>query len=376
MSYIYILTYHCASNVGAMLQCYALSTAIRKLGDIPIIIDYRPKSVIMPAVEKYFWWKKKHPCYELIRRKLQYIYRYVKYYRKKELGHFIFEGDTNSAFCNFMTQRLRLTSTVYYSENDLQSLEDKDGIYIVGSDQVWNPSLSGTPKVYLLDFVKNGNKNSYAASFGSKEISKDFSILLNQHLRDFKNITVREDSGVSIVRQYAGKDAVCVVDPVFLLEKKAWSSLVYKVTIKEPYIFVYRMENNDSFSNHIKRIKKEYNINKVVQFDYIKGGIIPDYVVRRKGPIDFISYLMGSHYVITNSFHGTAFSIIAQKDAIIIPHSSLNERIESLMKIVGVELDKNNNVYKLKSGLYKRMTDSISFSKMMLRKICNNESEK
>ncbi len=370
MAHVFLLTYHCASNVGAMLQCYALSTTIEQLGHRPTVIDFRPSKIISSSVDHLFWRKKRKNNYINFREQIQYCKRFLKYAWSKKRHHLIFKGNTDSAFCDFMTQKLHLTDNVYYYYKELESFSQAEGIFIVGSDQVWNPVLSDVPQAYLLDFVKNGKKNAYAASFGTHKTSEDFSLQLKKSLDSFQIISVREDSGVEIVKNIVNRKATCVLDPVFLLDKETWSRLVYRVPINEPYIFVYRMEDNECFPHQIDKLRGKNPKLKVVQFDYIRGGITPDYVIQRKGPVDFISYLFSSSYVVTNSFHGTAFSIIANKQAIVIPHSRYNDRIESLMKKMGV-VKNDDGIYRIEGHEKDYLKGNIATSLEVVRNICS-----
>ena len=375
MKTIYILTYHCAGNVGAMLQCYALSTTIEKMGYFPKVIDFRPSKVISPSVERLFWKKKNMTSIKRFQWyflwDLRYFKRILKYCWRKKNHYLIFKGNTSSAFCDFMTKKLHLTDKVYYDFRELESFAYTNDIFIVGSDQVWNPILSDAPQVYLLDFVKVGKKNAYGASFGTKSIDEHFGHHLKSSLSTYQIISVRENSGIGIVRSAAEKLATCVVDPVFLLDKNDWIRLTYKVPISEPFIFVYRTEENPLFQKEIDKLR---NINpqlKIVQFDSFHGNLNSDYIIPRKGPLDFISYLFASSYVLTNSFHGSAFSIIARKSAVIIPHSFYNERIDSLMDTIGIR-NNTDGIYLLKEKGYDFFLNKpIDYSLALIRDICS-----
>lgn len=367
MKHIYLLTYHCACNVGAMLQCYGLSTAIRSLGATPIVIDYRPQKIFESRLSTVIKYKSDFFLKYHLKNALLYFRRYFKYLLGKCDYVDVYTGTTETAFCDFMTEMLPLTQRTYCNLEELSQLEENDDFFVVGSDQVWNPQLVNEPEAYFLSFVSNGNKFSYAGSFGRPDLSIEAKNLINNYLSDFKMLSVREQSGVDIINTLIGKNPNLVCDPVFLLTEKQWSQLTYKPHMKEEYILVYQMETNELFNETITELKNREPNLKVVQFDY-KSSINYDVYIGRKGPIDFISYIKGCKYMVTNSFHGTAFSLIFKKNAVVIPHKSLNERISSLMKIVGLNQIKGR--YYTDKNSYKMMESLIKQSILYLQTLC------
>lgn len=367
---INILTFHCAHNVGAMLQCYALSNHIKALGYEVEVIDYRPEKIREEAIENYL----KASVFQRIIRESEelvyYIYRTIKYLPQGGKRIYITKGTTVSGFSKFFKNYLPLSKTTYYTEKELGTFERCNETFITGSDQVWNPLLSNTPKTYLLDFVKNGSKNSYAASFGKNVLDKTYESVFSDCLKTFDSISVREKSGVSIVNKITDKEATQVLDPVFLLNKQEWKKLAYKIRLKEPYIFIYRMERNENLIELVKQIKNENSNLKTFVFDDINDELEVDYRTPKASPLDFISFLFSSRFVVTNSFHGMAFSLIAEKEAYVFPHSLYNERIESLSQLIGA--NQKNGYYKIDSNSGIGMCDEIRKSNEILKKICNN----
>ncbi|WP_295764181.1 polysaccharide pyruvyl transferase family protein [uncultured Oscillibacter sp.] len=370
MKKIYILTYHCAYNVGAMLQCFALAETIRSSGRSVEVIDYRPEKVRDEGIERGC-----APSWIQRRRRdlsgwARLAYRAVKYLPDKDKRPYIVGGSTVSSFCRFLEDRLPLTPERYHTEEELEAFSGEDAVFITGSDQVWNPALSGTPKAYLLDFVKAGEKDSYGASFGRAFVDRPYQDVLKEALSDFHIISVREKSAVGIVREAAGRQAVHVLDPVFLVDPGRWRDLTYPVRWKDPYIFVYRMEANEEIAAQVEALKRSDPALKVAKFDDLEDALPVDIDIPRKGPLDFLSYLFAASCVVTNSFHGTAFSIIGRKRAAIVPHSAYNERIASLLD--GVAVPDRKGVYRLDPTCYDRMRGPICASKEILEEICGD----
>lgn len=371
MKKVYILTFHCAYNVGAMLQCYALSQSIKKIGNEVAIIDYRPVKVMNSSIEMELKKSLNSKVISEINDNIHLIFRFLKYYHQKDKRFFIIKDGTAKRFAQFMRNYLPLTTNTYYSSEELVAFANEDAIFITGSDQVWNPSLSDEPDVYLLDFVKKGAKNSYAASFGKETVNESFAKQLAQNLPTYHNISVREKSGISIVKDKANMEANWVLDPVFLLPKKEWEKITYCPKTSFPYILLYRMESNSQFTIEIEKLKKENPRLKVLAFDSFCDETNVDYYIPQSAPIDFISYIMHSECVITNSFHGTAFSIIFEKSAVIVPHKKYNERISSLMEIIGIDIE--DGAYRIFPGVHQKTEESRRKSIEVLQKICNSD---
>lgn len=372
MKKVYILTFHCAFNVGAMLQCYALSHSIKEMGNEVAIIDYRPVKVMNASIEKELNKNLISKVISEIDDTIHLIFRFLKYYPQKEKRFFIIKDGTAKRFAQFMRNYLPLTANTYYSSEALVAFADEDAAYITGSDQVWNPSLSDVPNIYLLDFVKKGTKNSYAASFGKKTVDDVFSKQLAENLPLFHAISVREKSGIKIVKDKANMEAEWVLDPVFLLPKKEWEKIAYCPKTAFPYILLYRMESNSQFTIEIEKLKNANPQLKVLAFDSICDETSVDYYIPQSGPLDFISYILHSEYVLTNSFHGTAFSIILERPAVVVPHTKYNERIRSLMDIIEVNIE--NGAYRIFPGAYEKTEESRRISIEVLQKICNCDS--
>ena len=374
MKNIYMITFHCAYNVGAMLQCYALSHEIMNSGFKLKVIDYRPKQVMNKNVEKI--WNAGFIETLKIRAKnvIWYPYHVLISILKNDKKICVYGGNTAYRFYSFMREFFPLTDETLYSEEELSCFRDEDAVFITGSDQVWNFALSESPKAYLLDFVERGSKNSYAASFGKNAIDAKYVRFFENALKDFTAITVREKSGVGLVKEVAGMDAAWVVDPVFLLSKEKWKELAFRPKIRNPYIFLYRVEMNPAFIDKIWELKRKNPELKVVQFDHFSDGVEADYYCLQKGPIDFLSYLLYSSVVLTNSFHGTAFSIIAGKAAVVLPHSIYNERIDSLMNIVKSSCV--DGAYSLDPECGALLQEHINYSKKALEAICRETTSR
>lgn len=319
-----IITYHFVNNFGGALQAYALSKAIEENIECPVeIVDYRHWFIrFTDAVRLLPITKTPGEITSGIRTMTPRLGRLGK-------------------FKKFQKDDFKMTRT-YSTYNGLKSMDQKGVKYIAGSDQVWNPIVTmGVAQSYLLNFVKDSNnKISYAASFGVSNIPEKHQVKMGKLLSDFSAISVRENEGISLVKDMANRDAVQVIDPTFLLTKEHWDEFAIEPQQREQYILIYTMQNNPTVYKYAKQIKDILGI-KVIdlsRYGYKNEGV--DEVIINAGPREFVGLFKNAAFVCTNSFHGLAFSAILEKKFFMVPSNRFNARIDSLMKVLGMELPK------------------------------------
>lgn len=306
-----ILTLSAAENYGAVLQCHSLCEYIREKGAKAEIIDYTPKFIN----GRYKWVNIDKSttlsCISsFIREFIKLPFVFIKKYRfhifRKKYG---------------LYSAKRYVGELY---------EDRYDLYIVGSDQIWNLELTNFDKNFLLCFCNDSiKKNSYAASIGVEKINKKSCELYKKYLSTFNHISVREEQGVEILNPLlSGKKIIKNIDPVFLHGKKYWSELASERMIKEKYVLLYifkEYEIAQKLAHNIAAQYKIYSINKaIIEKDHIKNK-------RCVGPAQFLSLIKNAEYVITDSFHGTAFSIIFNKQFYTIPYKGTSSRMINLL---------------------------------------------
>lgn len=316
-----IITYHRAINYGAILQAYALQTKLNEFGAQSIILDYRNK-----RLEKIHSRKNITDC-----KKPKEFARYLLLYRNFNKRH--------DKFRDFSKNYLKLSSPMY-SIDDLAKCERKYDLFIVGSDQVWNYEINGMDYAYFLDFVKDKSKNkSYAASFGLSKIPEEYKQTYKKLLIGFDSILIREKQGARIIKELLFKECPIVLDPTMLLSKDKWLILSNNTRyFNERYILVYAFGDSPTMKDlaiNISRktgfkilwIANTYKINKRIK--YIKFA----------SPEEFISLFSNAEYIITNSFHGTAFSINFNKQFFteLRDSSRVNSRLEDILDIFGLQ---------------------------------------
>lgn len=327
-----IITYHFANNYGAMLQAYATLTYIKGLdANYKVeLIDYVP--VADGSKNKT---KKDNILFRICK-------KIPKLFHPIELYYLI---SRRQAFSKFSNKYLLLSKKRYLGDDSLIDANLNYDFYIAGSDQIWNTNISNSSKAYFLHFVKKGKKIAYAGSYGKEQptvLEMEYS---KKYLPQFDLLSVREDSANKLLRELDIESST-VLDPVFLLSENKWREMIANISVPKEYIFVYSMEDSEVIDSTIVRANKD-NLPVI----YCLGGGNKLHINGKKisnaSPGQFVYLIANAKLVITNSFHGTAFSILFRKKFISVAHLSKNVRIEDLLKKLGVDnLQINTNNYK------------------------------
>ena len=307
-----ILTFHRANNLGAVLQASALQNYIENNISPCEVIDFVPNNEVKYS-RFYRKFVHKAKLYITINRKMIKREKSFELYRKLYI---------------------RTSKKTYYGDMDMKGAKDVYDVLISGSDQILNMTLSGVSTSYYLNFSDCAKKISYASSFGRINISEEEEYLIKSELEKFIHISVREESAKKTIKSLINIEPALVVDPVFLLNKAEWSNRC-NPNIKTPnkYIFVYSMEKSDLLEKIVKELSNRENLPVIV----VRGGGEPGCILGFEnsscGPAEFLRLIRDAEYVVTNSFHGTAFSIIFEKNFICVPHSKRNTRLENLLRL-------------------------------------------
>lgn len=311
-----IVTFHRARNYGAVLQAYALQVALSKHGESKVI-DYKSNKI--EAVYKKLI--KTNTIKSFLRSAAYYVPVCLK----------------TRKFRFFRKRMLNCTKPIDTREQ-LLALNSYFDIFFTGSDQVWHYKHSDFDKAYFLDFVSdNKKKNSYAASFGFERIPQEYEYEYLNLLKHFNNISVRERQGENILKQQLGLFGEVVLDPVFLLNKENWMALAGKKRkVKDKYILIYSF-GSKNIQNTAEKIAKEYNL-KIVNVSFTFKEIFNKKykTLLSVGPEEFVNLFMHAEYVVTNSFHGTSFSILFNKQfytELLGNNSDVNSRLINILEL-------------------------------------------
>ncbi len=221
--------------------------------------------------------------------------------------------------------------------SEMKQLYEVADAFLVGSDQIWNythfPDKNET--VYL-NFLKNKKKKiAYGASFGAEQptIFPDYEEKypkIMAAIHRFDAISVSESSGIDICTDYYGTEATKVLDSVFLLNKKDYQELTKKAKNKSnnQYICAYKESSVEGFENISEMIAEQMKL-PCVQID---NDNIQNYQVE-----DWLSHIMNSEFVVTDSYYGVCLSVIFKKQFIVVQNAEEVTRIDALLKELGLE---------------------------------------
>jgi len=296
-----IITFHNAENYGAALQTYALMTTLQKLGCEPHVVDYRNRGVFMRNLVKnlYYALTFQHP---------------LKNYR---------------AYRDFRREYLHLSERAYHTLAEFEADANQYDVLFFGSDQIWNPDLSnGFDPLYFGQFATSAKKIAYAASVGKDQLTPQERQAINQLIRAFDAVAVREETLLPLLEG----DVACSVDPCMLLSREEWGQIAGTIRLDEGYILVYQLFPNKAILQaalHSARIlkKRVALISPYIAFQNA-GSVIK---LGRISPNDFLAYYQHADLVFSDSFHGTLFSILFQKTFYTLLPAEKTGRITSLL---------------------------------------------
>ena len=336
------ITCHDVYNYGASLQAYALMQYLTLQGHNVEIIDYKPPHLS----KRYNFWMIPAKWKKNIVFKIMYILNKIP----SILGYW----GRKRAFDKFTKKYLFLTNTKYHSNKDLIQNPPNADIYIAGSDQIWNTqSENGRDPSFYLNFApEDAIKASYAASFSISEIQEECRAFVFKMLQHLDYISVRERTGLRILESLGINNAKLVLDPVFLLEKKYWDKIASSQS-DEKYILVYDFENNPLIRDFATKIARTNGLRIYIIKDYSISQY-GDVYIDSAGPLEFLQLIKNCEVFLSNSFHGTAFSVIYEKEFYVFNrmNAPVNSRMADLLKELNMEnrliIDKNGTLDQLK----------------------------
>lgn len=326
-----VITLHNVRNYGSVLQSLATQIILEKKGYDVEFINYYRKNLIDENILKNYLENSKF---------------FSKNYLTKLIGKIVLPKTIHKqikVFNKFVKEYIKTTKDVYFSCEDLKNNLPKADIYCTGSDQMWNSEWNnGIEKAFYLDFLPDeAPRFAFSSSFGRDEISNKEEKEVEKMLKKYKAISVRESSGIKILNKMGIKDAEHVLDPTLLLDKNMWNGIVKDKELKKKkgkYILVYQLNmKNKEFDNYVRKLSKikkmpviRVSINNYQRFKYGK-------LIDTPSVLDFLDYFLKAEYIITDSFHGTAFSINLNKKFICVFPKKFSARLQSLLELTKLE---------------------------------------
>lgn len=341
-----IITIHNSPNYGACLQSYALWKYLEDQGHNVEIIDlYRPYQKEYIKSNKFKAYKNPVTFKTLI----SFVLKKVGIKKKMH------KAFSQKAFDKFNTFNSVIhLSKPYKKIDDLYTNPPSYDLYISGSDQLWNPTQPYCIEPYFLTFVPKGKtKISFATSIGVTNIPQNIKCDFKKWLESYDGISVRERQGKELLESFVDRKIYQVADPTFLLQQSEWKSMAQIPISEESYILLFALQHNPDFYNFAIRISKESNKKLIYLCQVAEQNCSKDCIVINDASIeDFLGYIAKADMVLTESFHGTVFSLLLSTKnfyTYIAPNNNRGSRIEDLL--FPFELS-NHILYDLKAVNY------------------------
>lgn len=316
-----LLTFHNAVNYGAVLQCYALSSFLRKNGCNVCVINYCNKDLLScyKVFDRHRFFKRSSP--------LNMMHRFFT--EVSLLPHRI---SRNVKFSRFVEEEFNL---LYPTSDNLSSLD----LIVVGSDQVWNTKLTKGFDSYYWGNFKRANESkliSYAASVEEFWNKEDDDVAKNLLCR-FDAISVREAKAADRISKILSRDDVELsVDPTLLIDKNSWSKIAKAPSIRDPYILVYQVRPSERVCKIAKIVAEMLSL-KIIYLSASVAGL-NSHCCYGASPQEYLGLFEHASFVVCSSFHGTVFSMIFEKPFISVKlNDGKDSRVESLLSKVNAK---------------------------------------
>lgn len=338
MKRVGVITIVRVNNYGAELQAYAMQKVLQNLGYDAELIDYlfykHPRHIATKGSRPLF-------SMDLKKRLTEFLYP-----RIAKLKYFLQNSDSQKRreerFEAFQKKNTRF-SPEYRTIEALMAAKMNYDVCLVGSDQVWNPGNYSSLDPYFLKFAsKEIRKVSYASSFGVSDLPVNTHEYYRAALQGLDAIGVREKQAVNLVKNISGKEACWVLDPTLLLSADDWRKVAKRYNdVPEKYVLLYELTPCPylkTLAEHIAGLMhcKVVRITKDANCVEQKGNIIN---IADAGPAEFLALFKDAGFVVTNSFHGTAFSVNMNRPFFVVAPSRKqnNSRQQSLLGLFGLE---------------------------------------
>lgn len=316
-----LLTLHCIKNYGSVLQTYATEQLLARYFDEVETINF----IRMDANDEFMleeWTKDNQGVKKLVKKAM--LYPMAQRYKK--------------VFNSFLEQYVHTTEQKYFTDEDFKKYPIKADAYCVGSDQVWNSNWNQgfLPAMFLEFAPDNVMKFAFCSSFGKTKLAVDEMKQAKPLLERLNHISVRESTAISVLEDIGIENGIHLLDPTLLLSSDFWSEIAAERMVKDDYVLVYQLNPSSEFDKYAKEFAKRKGM-KLVHIgmrmkDKTKTGktfLMP--LVK-----EFLSLIKYASYVITDSFHGTAFSINFNREMIVIYPNEFSTRLHSILKWAGL----------------------------------------
>ena len=349
-----ILTFPHSPSLGAMLQMGALYHAVHKLGHEVEIVNYVSNNV-------------NHQQKQSVTLKSILI---------KVLSG-LFLKSSKPSYQDFESKLNMFPELPICSDEGLKDITAHFDRIVVGSDQVWNPIVTGHDQNFYLRFCKDKRqKVSYAASFGYAHADKEHEAEISKLLSDFAYLSVREQDGQDVVEKLTGRKATLVLDPTLLVQADYLRGVMEQTKREKPYVLFFCIKPSPKLYSQAQAYADAHGYELVTIGGRIKDRFNPakhpEYGV---GPKEFLGLVDKAECVFTNSFHGMAVSIALHSEFYVEFSSDTNSRLINLIqmlqlqeRVIGMDIpeEKDIDYDKVEDLLAVQREISMNYLKMAL----------
>lgn len=326
-----LITLQYINNYGSILQTYASQMYLEKKGCSVEVVNYTRENCRFENLKKNMkkYYKEKGIFFKFPFVSNLLVRRWQKLYIKR-----------NYIFDKFRNDKIHL-SKEYYSIEDLMKEPPIANYYCVGSDQVWNYLYNdGVLPEYFLQYAPEGKvKFSLSSSFGIDKLDDDNnSTLIKKYLADFNLITVRENTGKIILDNIGVKRCHQILDPTLLISKDEWiSALNLKKTREYKYVLVYQLNPCIEMDTVAEQIAKKKGCKLIIISNNIRLSVPGAEIIDNPTVTQFLELILYAECVVTDSFHGTAFSLNFNRDFFSWLPNKFNTRLMSILEILNLQ---------------------------------------
>ena len=311
-----IVTQALTNNYGGLLQNYALQQVLKRLGHEPKTIDF----VGRVSFTRY-----------LLSICKQLLVSILKCRRPQIRAYVAIPVFRNPIMADFVNNHIDKTSIVYSYRKEIINKEHFEAI-ITGSDQVWRPIYNMYIEDMFLKFVPdNVKKIAYAASFGvdTWEYNDKQRTNCAKYANRLDAVSVRESTGIALCKDFLGVDATCVLDPTLLAGADAYKPLLKEKTEEQEYLFAYILDITPENQSYVECIAKSKGLKAIIKSADKHATLSVE---------EWLSMIANSSIVVTDSFHGTVFSILFHREFYSIVNTARGgTRFSSLLNPLGLD---------------------------------------
>jgi len=325
---ISIITVLNTVNYGSVLQTLATQNFWEKLGYEVEFVDYmRPDQTLGGRISQ-----KLHSRPKGLKKTLKWPVRTMIEIISTTLSYKVFRS--------FIKENIKLTNRIYTSFGELQQAVPEADVYCTGSDQMWNSIWNqGIEHSFFLEYAPVGKKRiAFSTSIGKTEFEEKEATQIVPLIKKYDLITLREQSAVDLLRKY-GISSTCILDPTLLMSKEQWQEYIPAPNKYGKYLLVYQLHNehdNANFDEAVKEIAASKDLQIIrIAYSYSDRKIGKKIVM--PSIVEFLSLIHHAEYIVTDSFHGTAFSINLNRPFSVVYPAHFSTRMDNILELTGLK---------------------------------------